>query len=93
METGQKTFQTNSNIDKLLNNTLSIQISLSGLSFCILNTEINTITHYSSIVFEKILNPAGVLDALKNHLSTTKTLQEDFNTVNLIHENELNEHY
>ncbi|PTM09247.1 MAG: DUF3822 domain-containing protein [Bacteroidetes bacterium] len=89
METGQKTFQTNSNLDKLRNNTLSIQVSLSGLSFCILNTETNTITHFSSHIFDKTLNPSDVLNALKNHLSQTKVLQEDFNTVNLIHENEL----
>ena len=89
METGQKTFQTNSNIDKILNNTLSIQVSLSGLSFCVLNTKTSTITHYSNVLFKKTLNPAEVLDQLKNHLSTTKVLQEDFVTVHLIHENEL----
>ena len=89
METGQKTFQTNSNIDKLLNNILSIQVSLNGLSFCVLNTESKSLTHYSRITFDKTLSPAEVLLQLKNHLGTNKALQQDFGKVNLIHENEL----
>jgi hypothetical protein len=89
METGQKTFQTNNSIEKILNNTLSIQVSLSGLSFCILNTESNTIIHYSSISFDKTLNPREVLDELKTHLSTNKVLLQDFNAIRLIHENEI----
>jgi len=89
METGQKTFQTNSNIDKILNKTLSIQVSLSGLSFCILNIDTNTLTHFSNVLFEKTLNPSEVLEQLKNHLSTNKELQQDFSKVHLIHENEI----
>ncbi|MEZ4781999.1 MAG: DUF3822 family protein [Flavobacteriaceae bacterium] len=68
---------------------MSIQVSLSGLSFCILNTESNAVIHFSSISFDKTLNPRDVLEALKNHLSATKDLQQNFNTVRLIHENEL----
>ena len=89
METGQKTFQTNSNIDKSQNNILSIQVSLNGLSFCILNTESNSVIHYSDIKFQKTLNPAEVLTQLKEHLVTNKVLQQDFLNVHLIHENEL----
>jgi hypothetical protein len=89
METGQKTFQTNSNIDNLLNNIVSIQVSLNGLSFCILNTETNSLTHYSDVQFSKVLNPNEVLKQLKNHLSTNKVLQQDFAKVHLIHKNEL----
>lgn len=89
METGQKTFQTNSNIDKSQNNILSIQVSLNGLSFCILNTESNSVTHYSNIKFDKILNPAETLLQLKDYLGTNKVLQQDFANVHLIHENEL----
>lgn len=89
METGQKTFQTNSNIDKLLNKILSIQVSLNGLSFCILNTESNSLTHFSNIKFDKVLSPNDVLYQLKTHLSTNKALQQDFEKVHLIHENEL----
>jgi hypothetical protein len=89
METGQKTFQTNSNLDKLRNNTLSIQVSLSGLSFCILNTETNAITYCNAINFDKILNPTEVLNELKHHIHTIDVLQQDFDSVHLIHENEL----
>ncbi len=89
METGQKTFQTNSNIDKSQNNILSIQVSLNGLSFCILNTESNSVTHYSNIKFDKTLNPVEALLQLKDYLGTNKVLQQDFANVHLIHENEL----
>jgi len=89
METGQKTFQTNNSIEKILNNTLSIQVSLSGLSFCILNSQANTLTYFSSISFDKTLNPREVLDELKTHLSTNKVLLQDFNAIRLIHENEI----
>jgi len=89
METGQKTFQTNSNIDKLLNNTLSIQVSLSGLSFCILNTETNSLTYNQSVIFDKPLNPSDVLEKLKLHINNNEVLQQDFDSVQLIHENEL----
>lgn len=89
METGQKTFQTNSNIDKLLNNTLSIQVSLSGLSFCILNTETNALIFNQSIAFDKPLNPTDVLKQLKLFINSNEILQQDFDSVQLIHENEL----
>ncbi|MEZ4797657.1 MAG: DUF3822 family protein [Flavobacteriaceae bacterium] len=89
METGQKTFQKSNNIDKSVNNILSIQVSLNGLSFCILNSDNNSITHYSNIKFAKTLNPTEVLQQLKDHLATNKVLQQDFANVYLIHENEL----
>jgi hypothetical protein len=89
METGQKTFQTNNKIVVLQYNTLSIQASLSGLSFCILNTETNTISHYSAIPFDKKLNPIEVLQQLKNVINSTEALQQKFDSVRIIHENEL----
>lgn len=89
METGQKTFQTNNNIDKILNNTLSIQASLNGLSFCILNSESNSISYSNTVVFDKMLNPNEVLDKLKHEINTVEALRQSFDTVNLIHENEL----
>jgi len=89
METGLKTFQTNNNLDNKLQNKLSIQVSLSGLSFCVLNKPSNTVLYHSEIIFKKILPPAEVLKQLKAHLSSDKLFQQDFNDVILIHDNAL----
>ena len=69
METGQRIFQTNNNTDSTLQNKLSIQVSLSGLSFCVLNKPSKRILHHSYIAFNKIVPPIEVLKQLKEHLS------------------------
>ena len=54
METGQELMaQTNNTYNKQTNIELSIQISLSGLSFCILQRDTNTISTLKEIDFEK----------------------------------------
>lgn len=68
---------------------LSIQISLSGLSFCILNRETNSISGLKSIQFKKQLNPIEVLKQLEQCFLDEDLLQSDFNAVNVIHDNEL----
>ncbi len=89
METGQKIIQTNNNINQTEYNVLSIQVSLSGLSFCILNTLTNTFTFFKRIKFEKKLNPSDVLDQLVHHFNTEIPLQQTFKAVKVIHDNEL----
>lgn len=90
MVTGQKHMVTTTNkINNISNLKLSIQVSLSGLSFCILNTETNTLSHYSTISFDKNLNPIEVLLQLKTVINTTEVLQQKFDSVRVIHENEL----
>ncbi len=81
--------QTSKNYNKLTNLELSIQISLSGLSFCILDNETKTITALNHIDFEKKLNPFEVLDKLIHLFNTETDLQAPFNKVNVIHTNEL----
>ncbi|MCM4156032.1 DUF3822 family protein [Gramella sp. AN32] len=54
---GRKT-TSNKNLYK---NKLSIQVSLNGLSFCILNEETKEIIYYKKIPFEKQLDPIKVL--------------------------------
>lgn len=76
-------------ISKLTNIELSIQISLSGLSFCTLDRSTNTITDLKVISFKKKLNPLELLDKLKETFNTEPALQNNFNTVNVIHENNL----
>ncbi len=89
METGLKTFQTSSKANILQNNVLSIQVSLSGLSFCILNLDANTITFYKSFAFEKKGNPNDLLDKLIHQFNTEPSLKQSFKSVKVIHENEL----
>jgi hypothetical protein len=89
METGQKIIQTNNKIDQTEYNALSIQVSLSGLSFCILNTHTNTFNYYKYIKFGKKLNPSDVLDQLVHHFNTETDLQQTFKAVKVIHDNEL----
>ena len=81
--------QTTNTIKKLNNLELSIQISLSGLSFCILQKDNNTITYLKHFGFGKKLTPFALLDQLKHCFNTEKALQNSFNTVYIIHVNEL----
>lgn len=81
--------QTNKNYNTLTNLELSIQISLSGLSFCTLQSETKTITALKHIDFEKKLNPFEVLDKLTHLFNTESMLQMPFGNVNIIHANEL----
>ena len=89
METGQKTIQTNNNIAQSKDIVLSIQVSLNGLSFCVLNTEKSEIEFYKSFQFEKKLNPGEVLDRLVHQFNTQEELQQDFKNVTVVHDNEL----
>ena len=76
--------QTNNNSNKQANLDLSIQISLSGLSFCILNTDSYTIIDIREFRFEKRLNPLEVLDELKQLFAKEIVLNNPFNNVNHI---------
>ncbi|WJJ95363.1 DUF3822 family protein [Algibacter luteus] len=89
-ETGQKHMaQTNKTTNKLTNIDLSIQISLSGLSFCILNTDTNTVIELREVIFEKRLNPLEALDELKSLFTKENALQSNFKNVIIIHDNDL----
>ncbi len=81
--------QTTNNIKDISNLKLSIQVSLSGLSFCILNIETNTITYLKNFAFKKKLNPNQVLDKLQHYFNTESELKESFDEVIVVHKNEL----
>ena len=80
---------TNNISNEITNQEVSIQISLSGLSFCILQKDTQTITTLKHIEFERKLNPFELLEKLKELFEKDNTLQGPFNTVYIIHENEL----
>ena len=68
---------------------LSIQVNLNGLSFCILNRTSNTIEFLNTIQFHHKLNPFDVLNRLKTELSANSVFSDEFDTVTVIHQNEL----
>lgn len=89
MVTGQKITQTSNKLNTNSINELSIQISLNGLSFCILNRSIHTIEFLQSEHFEKKLPPFALLEKLKEAFSLYTELQGEFHNVLLIYQNEL----
>ncbi|WP_299361915.1 DUF3822 family protein [Winogradskyella sp.] len=68
---------------------LSIQVNLNGLSFCILNRTSNTVEFLNTIEFISKLTPFDVLNRLKTELSASSRFFDNFDAVNVIHQNEL----
>ncbi len=89
METGQKTIQSKNNLNQNNIKDLSIQISLSGLSFCILNKTQNLIEFNQYEVFDKKANPFELLERLKSALESYPPLAQSFSNVLVIYQNEL----
>ncbi|WP_378175162.1 DUF3822 family protein [Aquimarina sp. SS2-1] len=80
--------QNKSNTSSTTKHTLSIQVSLNGLSFCTVNSdgEITAIEHDN---FGIHLSPEQVLDKIKYSFDHHPNLQYDFDTVEVIHQNDL----
>ncbi|MBT8257519.1 MAG: DUF3822 family protein [Bacteroidia bacterium] len=89
METGRKITQLKNNINDLSANKLSIQVSLNGLSFCILDTYNQSITYFSKIDFEKRLNPENLLECLQSEFDEKAELQKSFSSVQIIYNTDL----
>jgi hypothetical protein len=68
---------------------LSIQIRLSGLSFCVLNRSTNTIERLQHIQLEKKATPFELLNHLKTILESNKDFNQPFDSVLCIYQNEL----
>lgn len=68
---------------------LSIQISLNGLSFCILNKATNSIVYLEHFKKDRKLSPFDALNYLKHLFNTEEALQKDFNNVHVVYVNEL----
>ncbi|MEO0526552.1 MAG: DUF3822 family protein [Bacteroidota bacterium] len=68
---------------------LSIQVSLNGLSFCVLDTIGNKILASESISFEKDLSPYEVQKRLATHLEKHQISDATFSEVVVIHRNNL----
>ncbi|NAS12100.1 DUF3822 family protein [Poritiphilus flavus] len=68
---------------------LSIQVSLNGLSFCILDTIANTIASSNRLSFGKELSPYEVQKELKDFLRENRVSDYNFSEVVAIHRNNL----
>jgi len=78
-----------SNINLLSNRILSVQVSLNGLSFCIVDTIENNILFLKEIQFNEQKNPLELEKLLITEFDTTTLLQQEFKQVNLIHQNNI----
>ncbi|MDW5288385.1 DUF3822 family protein [Formosa sp. PL04] len=68
---------------------LSIQISLSGLSFCILNATTQQVEVLKYLAFKKHETPYQLLEHVQSLFKTEESLQQEFSNIQIIHSNEL----
>ena len=68
---------------------LSIQVSLNGLSFCVLDVANNTVQKSECLTFEKQLTPYTLLRELKQFVTLHGIDKQLFSEVIVIHRNEL----
>ncbi|MGB1309551.1 MAG: DUF3822 family protein, partial [Oceanihabitans sp.] len=73
----------------LANQELSIQISLNGLSFCILQKDTNTISIFNHKYSKQNQSPFQTLESLKEAFNTIKELQSSFSNIQVTYINQL----
>ena len=79
----------NKKIEETSKKKLSIQFSFDGFSFYISNTH-HIISKFTSFSFTKqIKSPELILKEIKEIFKNEKTLQQDFETVSVVHQNNL----
>ncbi|PKA84269.1 uncharacterized protein DUF3822 [Ulvibacter sp. MAR_2010_11] len=87
METGQKytTLQKTNNIDPNSNKRLSVQVTLTGLSFLVSVSDTKEIVFYSEKKFSSSSTPEELLVEMETVFSEKKELQTAFETVTLLY--------
>lgn len=94
MEIGHQ-FMTNETTNNILGNSnseynkLSIQVSLNGLSFCVLDTLSNTLVVSERIRFKNELTPYAVQKEIKQLFEKNRIQEVKFSEVVVIHRNNL----
>jgi len=83
------TYQQKNNIQEITHKELSIQISLSGLSFCILNRKTNTIVYLKTFPATSKKTPFQILDKLQILFKEESVFDQKFDEINVIYVNEL----
>ena len=86
METGQKIIQQKTKIDELSSKILSIQVSLNGLSFCMLNEHGNVLEYVFIKRFERRLNPQDLLKEMKAIFELEPSLDQTVNKVKVVYQ-------
>ena len=89
METGQKTIQKKTRIEKTSNIKLSIHISLNGLSFCIIDLISKEIDFLRTYSLSKNSTPKKLLKTLKKGFKENGVLRNSFSSVKIILYNNL----
>lgn len=89
MVTGQKHTVTTNNSEKNNHISLSIQVSLNGLSFCALDTRSRSIVYFKDQRFPKKLNPLQTLQQIEKIYQEESFLGQPFTGVKLLFSNEL----
>ncbi|WP_339881912.1 DUF3822 family protein [Polaribacter vadi] len=90
--TNLKVQKNNSTISKTesKNIALSIQFSLDGFSFCVVNSLKNNIVYFKEYQFKETQNsPESLLEEIKVIFKNDANLQLEYNNVTVIHENNL----
>lgn len=87
MVTGQKftTLQKTNNIATQTNKRLSVQVSLTGLSFLVSSLDAKEVSFFSEKKFDSAHTPEEVLLQLEEEITTQTVLQEDFEEVSVIY--------
>ena len=80
---------TTNNKEKIKNISLSIQVSLNGLSFCALDTVSRSIVFFRDQRFPKKLNPVQALQQIEKIYTEEEFLENDFQEVRVLFSNEL----
>lgn len=75
--------------DQNTHKKLSIQVSLNGLSFCILNQKENSIVFYRKVNFGKQLDPIKILSQIELEYENQKELNQPVDEVTLLFSNQL----
>jgi hypothetical protein len=88
-ETGHLTMIIKSKINLISQEILSIQASLNGLYFSILDTVDNEIIFFKELIFKSQKNPLEIEKLLVSEFETNLYLQKDFRKVIFIHSNNL----
>lgn len=89
MVTGQKITVTTNKTQKNKSISLSIQVSLNGLSFCALDSESRQILFFRDQRFPKKLNPIQTLRQIEKAYEEEAFLEQPFKEVKLLFSNEL----
>ena len=80
--------KTNNNISQEFDK-LSIQVSLNGLSFCVLNTIEHSIRYRDTVIFEEVRSPYGLQKELVALFEKHSLTQRKFSEVIVVHRNTL----